>query len=108
MENSALPMLFFTFGLMFFIVSIFEYFFPSKSRSQKGYRTKRSLYTHESWDFAQKYYAKMMFIVIDCIVFFISIYSNFRHNRSNNIRSHSNRLMLFHHFKTENALKEKF
>ncbi len=110
-NSSVLPMLLFTFGLVFIFASIVEYFFPSKSRDQKGYRSKRSLFTQESWDFAQKYYAKMMFrcsllfIVLSFLSAFLPI--------SDTVGAIFFGVILlaacfFIYFLTENALKEKF
>ncbi len=57
-----------TFGIVFIFVGFVEYFFPPKSRNQKGYRTKNSLKSQEHWDFAQKYSAKMTTILALCLI----------------------------------------
>lgn len=112
MENDTfLPMMLFIFGIVFFVVSIFEYFFPSKSRDQKGYRSKRSLYTQESWDFAQKYYAKMLFFcsLFLIVLSFVASLTRF----SNTVGAIMFAIIVLAlcfliYFKTEKALKENF
>ncbi len=106
-----LPMMLAVFGLLGLLVSFVEYFFPSKSRDQKGYRTKRSLYTQESWDFAQKYYAKMVFLC-SLILLLLSFLSNFLavSDKVGAILFGFTMLLvwIFIYFKTEAALRRRF
>ncbi|MDN3678284.1 SdpI family protein [Flavobacterium paronense] len=112
MQNtSTLPMLMFTFGLLFLVISFVEYFFPSKSRNQKGYRTKKALYSQETWDFAQKYYAKMLFrcSLLLIVLSFIATFMTFSDTLA--IVTFFITILLlsfFIYYKTENALKKKF
>jgi len=66
--NNTFSLILLTFGIVFVFIGIVEYIFPSKSRNQKGYRTKNSLKSQEHWDFAQKYSAKMITISALCLI----------------------------------------
>jgi uncharacterized membrane protein len=56
-------------GVLFILISIIEYFFPHKKGNRNGFYTKLSNSSEETWVFAQKYYAKMIFFgALFCVI----------------------------------------
>ncbi len=78
-ENPLVTIPFFN-GLLFIIVGVVLFYFPSKKINVLyGYRTKNSMSSQELWDFSQKYSAKVMMwlgVVLMCSSFF-TVYIDF-------------------------------
>ena len=100
-----------TIGIVQVIIGLIEYVFPPKSRNQKGYRTKSALMSQQSWDFAQKYAAKLtvVFGLVSIVIsyfgsrFFLSDLIGFIVAVTIAIVSG-----IIVYIKTENAIKDKF
>jgi len=110
-DYSTFSCVLFAFGILFVLVSSIEYFFPAKYKNLKGYRTKNSLKNEESWNFAQKKYAKSMFysalflIILSFIGLVLSIPNVYGFITSLAIIII---LAIRIYIKTEKALKDKF
>ncbi|WP_281297697.1 SdpI family protein [Flavobacterium limnophilum] len=109
--NYTFSLMLLTFGIVFIFVGFVEYFFPPKSRNQKGYRTKNSLKSQEHWDFAQKYSAKMTLISSICLVVIAFIGSLLSFSDTAGFIVSFVVILFFVFFirqKTEKAIKDRF